>query len=707
MHNLGQSNTAINISIITLGASSIITQLVMMQEFISIFAGNELVYGLTLGAWFLFTGIGSFLGKWFEDIHKERLIRILAISQIVYGILPFLGIFCLRVFLNHLFLPGVFISIPEILFIVSALLVPYCLLGGALMTLVCILLPSIDDTKSIGEVYFFDNIGDIIGGALFSFIFIHIFSTFINLYFVMGINLLAALALIKRRLLAIVILPFIVALCFTEFMDSFTLQRLFQNQSILFHANSPYGQIVVTRNEGQLTFYENRVPLFASKDTVAAEETVHYPLSQLEGCRNVLMVSGCISGALDELLKYPAISVDCIEIDPLIFKAAKGLKPLYDKRVNFIVGDGRFYIKNTKNRYQAVILALPEPESAQINRFYTDEFFKELKRIIPPDGIISLSLRGEANYISKEVRRLNSIVYNTLGHNFQNVLAIPGERFFYIASDATSLQYNKIGRSNIPTNYVNDGYLKGILTKERIDYMLSALNEKTPLNTDFRPLAYYYNFLYLALYYKTNLTFLWVSLIVITLIIMVRLTPQTFAIFTTGFAASALEVILILAFQVLYGSVYSKTGLIITAFMLGLSIGAYVINKTPATIKLLYLFELLIAAFCLCIMGIIIYSNSFVLSWFFEYLAFPLLSVVIGILSGAEFPLVSKLYFKTKGQTAATLYFADYAGGFLGAIAVSTLLVPLIGIFNVCLIVGTLKLISLIILLPQGHRPCT
>ena len=45
------------------------------------------------------------------------------------------------------------------------------------------------------------------------------------------------------------------------------------------------------------------------------------------------------------------------------------------------------------------------------------------------------------------------------------------------------------------------------------------------------------------------------------------------AIATTGFAGMALEIILLFAYQNIYGHLYYKVGLIITLFMLGLSLG--------------------------------------------------------------------------------------------------------------------------------------
>src|ERR1039458_8016330 len=49
-------------------------------------------------------------------------------------------------------------------------------------------------------------------------------------------------------------------------------------------------------------------------------------------------------------------------------------------------------------------------------------------------------------------------------------------------------------------------------------------------------------------------------------------------LFASGFAGSALEVVLLLAFQVLCGSVYHQVGVIVTVFMGGLAVGAVLTN---------------------------------------------------------------------------------------------------------------------------------
>jgi predicted membrane-bound spermidine synthase len=59
-----------------------------------------------------------------------------------------------------------------------------------------------------------------------------------------------------------------------------------------------------------------------------------------------------------------------------------------------------------------------------------------------------------------------------------------------------------------------------------------------------------------------------------------------------------------------------------------------------------------------------------------------------------EFPLAGKADFRTVTSTAARLYTADYLGAALGALIVSTLLIPVMGVVAVCLLAAGLNLVS-------------
>ena len=138
------------------------------------------------------------------------------------------------------------------------------------------------------------------------------------------------------------------------------------------------------------------------------------------------------------------------------------------------------------------------------------------------------------------------------------------------------------------------------------------------------------------------------------------------AVFCGGFAASALEVVLLLACQVLFGSLYQQVGLIVTVFMLGLVIGATLVGRRLAHLDRRHLTALAVAValFAACL--------PLALGWLGRAespteltvgrIAIPLLTLVLAALVGMEFPLAAKIDFESPTATSARLYTADYVG---------------------------------------------
>jgi predicted membrane-bound spermidine synthase len=58
------------------------------------------------------------------------------------------------------------------------------------------------------------------------------------------------------------------------------------------------------------------------------------------------------------------------------------------------------------------------------------------------------------------------------------------------------------------------------------------------------------------------------------------------------------------------------------------------------------------------------------------------------------FPVAAKLDVQGVAATASRLYTADYIGACLGALLVSTLLIPLLGVATVCLLTAGLAIWS-------------
>jgi len=72
---------------------------------------------------------------------------------------------------------------------------------------------------------------------------------------------------------------------------------------------------------------------------------------------------------------------------------------------------------------------------------------------------------------------------------------------------------------------------------------------------------------------------------------------------------------------------------------------------------------------------------------------FAFLPAIAGFIGGFQFPLASKICLKGEevGRTAGFLYGIDLLGSCLGALLTSAILIPILGIFQTCLLVAVLN----------------
>jgi spermidine synthase len=136
--------------------------------------------------------------------------------------------------------------------------------------------------------------------------------------------------------------------------------------------------------------------------------------------------------------------------------------------------------------------------------------------------------------------------------------------------------------------------------------------------------------------------------------------------------------------------------------MAGVAVGSIVMTRKLAKIKndlsLLRILEVSIILFS--------FFTAVFITKFFNLLHQPLalfifLLIIAGALIGLEFPLASKIYLRRKeeiGQTAGLLYFADLAGGWLAGILGGIIFLPILGLFNSCMVMVLFKLSSLFLL---------
>ena len=689
-----------NVPLLVLGLTALISQVIFLREFLSVFHGNELVIGIIFACWMLLTGTGALIGRNSRPAKTKKKIHVAGFFLL--GILPLLTVFVIRFLRNIVFPAGSMAGITGILIFSAFVLLFFCLLSGFLFTRLTVDLSRRYKANLLGRSYAVESIGSIAGGLLFSFLLVYLLGTFQILFLVLIINLSVAVVLYKagRRpiLFAGLISAVFFVLVFILDLDLRSRSLLFPNQIIIETRDTPYGNLVVTETGDQITIYENGTPVSISSDVSAVEEDVHYAMVQHNHPDTVLVLSGDLAGITSEIAKYHVRHADYVELNPWITRIrSKHLGHPEYPWLNILHTDGRKFIRKTKYAYDVIMVNLPAPGTAQINRYYTSEFFQEVKLRLHPGGVISISLPGAENYVSTEAERLYSMIYNTLGKTFRNILVVPGQKTYFLASDA-ELDIDIPGlieNKDIETIYVNTYYLDLVSLQERSQQIEEIIQDGDLINHDFRPRAYFLQLDFWLSHFNTNFWMPMIILIILIALAGLRSGPLETGIFTAGFTGTAAELIILIGIQVVFGYIYLYLAIIVTVFMSGLAAGALLTYRVLGEIT--YVKFRLTQGLLAAIIGLMAITFLLIertqLPEILLHAIFISLTFLVAFVSGLLFASAALLRRSGIANTTSRLYSTDLAGSAAGALLTAILLIPLLGL------IGSLALIILLNLL--------
>jgi len=692
--------TLILFSIIGTGLSTVPAQLLTIREFLSQFHGNEITISLVLFCWLLLTGVGSLAARF---IRRPGLAAY-GVLCLILALWPLLQILAVRWLRSAVFLHGTSPGFYGITAYVSAAVAPYCLMAGYILPHALEVLRKEKSPLSSGGLYVTDSIGDILGGALFGFVLVYRLTPFPTIVLTSSVLLISGVViLLVRRCFALAALGLGAGAVFfgAGLVPEFETRSLEpQFQGIVRYVESPYGRIVVTRGADGFTFWESGTPLQSSENRAAVEERIHYPLCQLDSVGEVLLVSGGIGGALEEIRKYGPSGVDYVELDPFLTRTAIEMGVLEGMEgVSIINMDGRRYIQETAKTYDAIILDLSDPDTFQMNRFFTSEFFSIARDRLGVDGILCFALDYYPNYLTDEMRARLSSVYNSVRPHFANILVIPGGRAYFLCRDGPLSRDipRRLEKKSVTSDYIA-GYYRGEATTERFEMIQGALDHESPANTDFQPVIMGLAFLeWFRMHESSPVPFVLVvgGLVLLYLFFMKR---EEYILFTTGFATMGAEMLVVFGFQVLHGYVYLKIGALVTAFLAGLLPGAALGSRfgKGRRAELASADILIIAALSAFYLWTALQEPAAGPGWFLAY------GFVFSFLCGFQFPAATAIIGEDRSPAAGCLA-ADLAGAAVGTLVVGALLIPLWGLQKAALALVLLKASSLLMIFFAGR----
>jgi spermidine synthase len=501
---------------------------------------------------------------------------------------------------------GQTLPVGAVLLCFLILLAPFGLTSGLFFPCACRVLAASVPQTAAGRVYYREALGAALGVCVLQ---LFLLGRYLTLALSLGCGLALALGawlLVRPRspgcrlASASGLLLLAATLFLSPQLEKMSHAWQWPGREVLAQVDSPYARLTVTREGEQVSFFANNLWQVTHPDPLTAEHQTQFGLLEHPRPRKVLLLGGGSPGLASQILKTATVSrLDYVELDPQLVDLGQEVlgKPLSPK-VHLMHQDARRFLATTGRLYDVILMALPGPSNAQLNRFYTREFFQLAARHLEPGGVFSFSLAGSGTSLQPLRAAYLALTYHTLRRVFPEVLVFPGERVRFFASPTPGtlvadpeVLVARIAARHLQLDYVRDYYLLQDLARPRQEYLRRVLDSQPPeINTDLNPRCYFYDLALssaqeglplqnVLLFLKNrSLPGLGALLGLATLFgaVFFRRRPgplYLYQVMIMGLGTMALEIVILILFQIRFGSLYRQMGLLIAAFMGGMALG--------------------------------------------------------------------------------------------------------------------------------------
>ena len=696
---------------LSLGWLASTAQIYLLREFSAQFHGSELTYALVLAAWLFWGGVGSAVAGRLRSARPATLLHWQAAAVFLLPI----------VFLALRFSRGLLGLVPgesagmgaAFLFAAGAGLVLSLPLG----VLFAINVQSF--SGDAGRAYLLESAGAALGGLAVHFVLIPLLPSSAGAAAAAWLSLAAAAAGSREgKRVAIPAAAAIVMILWTA-TDGATLRAAWRPFRIVETLDSRYSRLSVVETGDQVTLYSDGQRLFTSGDRAGAEEAVHFALLQRPEARDVLLIGGGAGGAAAEALKYPLARPDYVELDPEILQVAMRHLPdaerraLEDPRLDVIVRDGRAFIQSSGPPYDAVLMNLPEPSTAQLNRYYTREFFAEVHGRIRPGGVFSFTVPGAENYLSADRRDFLASLLATLREVFPEVRVVPGATQVFLASaseltlDSEELS-DRVSRLGLETSSLTPAALRARLNPLRLAAWRDSVESRPGrLNRDLSPISYYFGAVLWASQFRGleagllraaadwPVALLLGSPLAVAALVLAfmargraRAPGRSLApLAVYGLTSIVAEFVLLVAYQAASGLVYGKIALLLGAFMAGLAGGAALARRARFMGRINLVVLQVASAMMIGLCLLLVSARRAEPAYFLALLGFGLVGGALFIEAAREAPADRK--------RAGRAYAVELFGSSLGALFAAAFVIPLAGVPAALGVLAGLNLLAL------------
>jgi len=743
------------------GLFTIAAQTLLFRDFLTSFEGNDISVGVFFGSWFLWVGLGAIL------VYKATGFAEKLLKNIEFVFLSYIPAFILQLILiiqarelsgiqAHALLP-----IRVVLLLPIAINAPVSLITGMLFPLAC-RWGEEDRKGAVSRVYIIEAAGSFVGGLGTTFLLgagvspatvFFILAIIVSLS-VFGVQLAKAReSRLKTRDSGLCPrfitcgFSFLIPLSFCILLGvgaDKTLARYIRvvRWTKLLPRDAFIGSFQTAQAEYLYGVYQDQWVAIreggvceALPNKSAAGQIAAISLCQNPDAESILVVGSGL-GVCYEFLRLPQVKhITWAHCDSeYAQKVDRTISPQFkvtSERFRRLDGDVRTLLSSQKRYYDIVIVNLPEATSSVLNRYYTLQFYQQVKESLKPGGVLAVRVAGGENIMGTELINLGASTKLTLQSVFPRLVITPGEDTWFIASDSGKLTGDpatlrdrfaaiKGAAEVFAPQALLSVYLPDRAAKALENYSAADLPEGLLVNRDSRPLTHLYSLLlaakqsgapvarfvkYLAL--AGPLAFLVPVLVLIILrAIYVLKTKEgtiqssfdsSFLVFSAGWLGIGVVIVLMYLYQTLFGSLYLHIGVISSLFMVGLTGGAaltrHLLGRTfwkegrkiaPAEallVAVVLIHILILAGIAFWPAGQRSRSGAGGI-WEPTHLIFAIAFVLCGLCSGCYFPVAARQLTDLgiePGQAGSKLETADHIGASLGGAMTGLVLVPVFG----------------------------
>ena len=673
IHPLTFAEIRLNLFIIGLVSSSV--QLLLLREMMNIAGGYELITGIFLGSWLIGSSFGAVLGGSSKLMDLKKINLIFSVSPVISVAMLF---FLSRMFLNTGETPSFLVS----LIFTFLVLLPFCMVSGFTF-IKLISYAGSGNNFTAGRSFSIETMGGVVSGILISLLTAGILNTYQILLLIILLSVSYVILfyyLVNRRIIlaARITILLIATGIIVSGPDQLFRQILLPGIRVTGSEDTPYGNITHGVYNGEQSTYYNQRLLTYNSDVIEREENIHYAMLQSSSPEKVILVSGSLATQLPEIMKYPVREIVYIERDPALTRSLILNQDTLAAKLSVINSDAFRYIRKRGVLADVIILSVPPPSTLQLNRYYTTEFFRVVKRRLNKDGVFMCSPGPGNDYFNKESVDLYSSVYNSLHAVFRNVKPVLGNKLYFIASDKElSVSFCQITEmKKIKNIYVGPDFLSDDLIEKKTKEITGLMDRDIKQNTFSYPVACYhfqsYNFSKFS-GEKLPVIIIMILLFAAPLLLVKR---DCMLMYFSASALAGFEIIILLTLQIIIGNMYQLTGLVLAGLMAGLATGS------GAKIKVLNGFSLIKTGIILMVFyafSALLYNSVIGLKYDIPALGLIVLAAFLpALLTGRLFHELTVIRSPETG--ASSVYSADLAGSALGFILITGLAIPALGI---------------------------